>query len=491
MTTPQYPESTTPPVPVAGRRSAGPGRIHQTARVGQRPAPKNRQGQALPPLPVTSVKLEAGSSAQVFREAAAELLPEMQEMRRDLHQHPEIGLELPRTQAKVLEALAGLPLEITTGQDLDSVVAVLRGGQRGDHPASVLLRADMDALAVHERTGDPFASVNEYMHACGHDLHTAGLVGAAKILCRYREELAGDVIFMFQPGEEGPGGAAPMIEEGVLDAAGRRPVAAYGIHVGPQDYGTFHYISGPLMASSSNLSISVFGKGGHGSRPHDAVDPVAALCEIVTSLQTAVTRRFDALDPVVITVTNLWAGDGAFNAIPDRASLGATVRVLRDEQIDHVRQVITEVSSNIAAAHRCSAQVDFEMLYPTTKTNDRENRFAANVWSGMFGAENVMPFEAPMMASEDFGYVLAQVPGTFMWLGTANPNTPENQREWNHSPLARFDDRILGDQAAALAAVAFERLATEQEHPSPQTRAARQAARHPGEAQSPGTQAGE
>src|SRR5699024_6736896 len=224
-------------------------------------------------------------------------------------------------------------------QDFSSVTAGMRGGKRGERPVSVLLRADMDALAVKERTGSPFSSTNEYMPACGHDLHTAALVGAARILSRYREEIAGDVIFMFQPGGEGPGGDDPMNDQCRLGVAGRRPIADHGLYVGRQDRGIFHYINGPTMASSSNLAITVYGKGGHGSRPHDAVDPVTCLAEIITALQTAITRRFDALEPIVLTVTNLRAGDGAFNAIPDQAALGATVRVLRDEQIHAVRQV--------------------------------------------------------------------------------------------------------------------------------------------------------
>ena len=432
-----------------------------------------RQGQQLPPLPFVSSTIEGRATGEVFRECGEGMLEELQDLRRKLHRHPEIGLELPRTQKAVLDALDGLPLEITLGQDLSSVTAVLRGGKRGERPVSVLLRADMDALAVKERTGSPFSSTNDYMHACGHDLHTAALVGAARVLSQYRDEISGDVIFMFQPGEEGPGGADLMIDEGVLDVAGRRPIAAYGLHVGPQDRGTFHYINGPTMASSSNLAITVYGKGGHGSRPHDAVDPVTCLAEIITSLQTAITRRFDALEPIVLTVTNLRAGDGAFNAIPDKAALGATVRVLRDEQIHAVRQVIGEITSNIAAAHRCSVEVDFEVLYPTTKTNARENQLAATVWGAQFGQDSIRQFEAPMMASEDFGAVLAQVPGSFFWLGTSNPETPYAQREWNHSPLVRFDDSILGDQAAALASIAFERLATEDAHPSTITKAAR------------------
>lgn len=438
-----------------------------------RKARKPRLGQQLPPLPVMATQVGGRVVSEILLERGRALLPELQVIRRDLHKHPEVGLEMPRTQRAVLDALEGLPLEIHRGQDLSSVVSVLRGGKRGDRPVSVLLRADMDALEVREQTGDPFTSVNEFMHACGHDLHTAGLIGSVRLLCELREELKGDIIFMFQPGEESPGGAEPMIEEGVLDAAGRRPIAAYGLHVGPQDRGTFHHVAGPMMASSSNLSITVMGKGGHGSRPHDAADPVAALAEIQMAMQVALTRRFDALEPIVITVTTLRAGDGAFNAIPDKAMLGGTVRVLRDEKIEAVRQMITEVASSVAASHRCTAHVDFEVLYAATKTNPRENQFAATLWSQMFGAENVMPLRAPMMASEDFGYVLAQVPGTFMWMGTANPATPEHLREWNHSPLARFDDSMLGEQAAALAAVAFERLATEDAHPSPSTRAMR------------------
>ena len=446
-------------------------------------APRHRQ--QLPPLPMVSAKLGDRRASEVFLEEGRDMLPELQEFRRDMHQHPEIGLHLPRTQKKVLEALEGLPLEIHLGHDLSSVVAVLRGGKRGERPVSVLLRADMDGLPVREQTGSPFASTNNNMHACGHDLHTAGLIGAVKMLCRHREELMGDITFMFQPGEEGPGGAKPMIEEGVLDAAGRRPIAAYGLHVGPQDRGTFNHVPGPMMASSSNLWITVYGKGGHGSRPHDAVDPVAALAEIQMALQVALTRRFDANEPIVITVTNLRAGDGAVNVIPDKAELGATVRVLRDEKVESVRQMIIEVASSVAASHRCTAKVDFEVLYSATKTSPRENQFAVSLWSEMFGAENVVPMETPMMASEDFGTVLAQVPGTFMWLGTANPDTPEHVREWNHSPLARFDDSVLGNQAAALAAVAFERLAAEDAHPSPATKAMREPVQAQGSDQQP------
>ena len=174
-----------------------PTKIVRPNHPGRKSAP--RQAQELPPLPVTRARIGKQQATEIFQDMGENMVEDLQEIRRDLHRHPEIGLHLPRTQKKVLEALEGLPLEIHVGQDLSSVVAVLRGGKRGERPVSVLLRADMDALEVHEQTGSPFASINEYMHACGHDLHTAGLIGAARMLCEHREELHGDVTFMFQP----------------------------------------------------------------------------------------------------------------------------------------------------------------------------------------------------------------------------------------------------------------------------------------------------
>jgi amidohydrolase len=225
------------------------------------------------------------------RDGAAAIAVELAELRRAIHREPELGLDLPLTQQKVLAALDGLPLEVRRGKSLSSVTAVLRGARPG---GTVLLRADMDALPVAERTGLPYASrIDGVMHACGHDLHTAMLAGAARVLSDRRAELAGDVIFMFQPGEEGAGGAAAMIAEGVLDAAGTRPVAAFGLHVASAllPPGIFSTRAGTLMAAADTLEVTISGRGGHGSRPHQAADPVPAACEIVTALQTLVTRR--------------------------------------------------------------------------------------------------------------------------------------------------------------------------------------------------------
>ena len=264
----------------------------------------------------------------VYDDAEA-LAPELTALRRAIHREPEIGLHLPATQRKVLAALDGLPLEISLGTALSSVTAVLRGALGGDATGpAVRLRGDMDALPVTERTGLDFSSQTEgVMHACGHDLHTAMLAGAARLLAARQRELPGTVVFMFQPGEEGHAGARHMIAEGVLDAAGQRPVAAYALHVASAEWpaGVCSTRPGPMLAAAEVLEVTVRGHGGHGSEPHLAADPIPAACEMVTALQTLVTRRFDVFDPVVVTVGSFHAGT-TDNVIPDEASFLATVR---------------------------------------------------------------------------------------------------------------------------------------------------------------------
>jgi amidohydrolase len=389
-----------------------------------------------------------------FVEEARVLLPELVALRRALHAEPELDLDLPKTQARVLEALEGLGLEITLGRKSTSIVAVLRGAKPGP---SVLLRGDMDALPVRELTGLEYASTNGSMHACGHDLHVAGLVGAAKLLAARREELAGDVIFMFQPGEEASGGAGLMIEEGLLEAAGERPVAAYGIHVAPGPLGTFSTRAGTLMAGANELRITVHGSGGHGSQPHTAKDPVPALAAIVTALQNMATRSFSVFDPIVLTVTQLEAGD-AINVIPDRARLGATVRTLSRESVDKLITHTRELADGIAASHGCTAEVDFEVNYPVTVNDGDRTREAMSELRAVFGEERVVEAENPLMGSEDFSLVLEEIPGTFLFLACTPPDVDPATAAWNHSPRVLFDDSVLGDQSAALAQLAYNRL---------------------------------
>ena len=391
-----------------------------------------------------------------FVAAAQEMLPELVELRRRLHAHPELGNDLPWTQQQVLNALAGYDLEITLGESLTSVVAVLRGGQPGP---TVLLRGDMDGLPVVEQTGLDYASQNDNMHACGHDLHTAGLVGAAKLLSTRRDELRGNVIFMFQPGEEGPGGAKPMLDEGLLEATGDKPVAAYAIHVAPGVPGVFNYWPTTAMAGANKLSVTFHGKGGHGSQPHTAKDPVPALLEFGTALQVMVTRRFNVFDPVVLSISQLSAGS-AINVIPDSASLGASVRTLSAETTETCPGAVKELADGIAAAHGVRAEVNWEVLYPVTVNDETESAFTAATLSKTFGEDRVVEYPNPLMGSEDFSYVLQDVPGSFIFLQCSPPDVDPETADWNHSPNVLFDDTVLGDQAAALAQLAFDRLAS-------------------------------
>lgn len=389
-----------------------------------------------------------------FTEDAASLSDELVALRRAIHADPEVGLDLPRTQRRILDALDGLDLDITLGTSLSSVTAVLRGGRPGP---VVLLRGDMDALPVPEETGLEFASQNGSMHACGHDLHVTGLVGAAKLLAARRDELPGSVIFMFQPGEEGDGGAAKMIAEGVLDAAGERPVAAYGVHVAAGRHGLFESRGGTIMAGANELHVTIHGKGGHGSQPATSVDPVPALLEFGLALQTMVTRRFSVFDPVVVTVTQL-SGGKAVNVIPPSASLGATVRTLSNASIETLRIETKKLAEGIAAAHGCTAEVNFVVDYPVTVNDPAEAAFALEVAAELYGADRSEEAAAPHMGSEDFSYVLEQVPGAFVFLGATPPEMDWRTAAWNHSPLVVFDDAILPDQAAYLAELAWRRL---------------------------------
>jgi amidohydrolase len=388
---------------------------------------------------------------------AAAISADLTELRRSIHAEPEIGLELPRTQRKVLDALAGLPLEVTLGTGLSSVTAVLRGGKPGK---TVLLRADMDALPVTERSGVPYASrVDGAMHACGHDLHTSMLTGAATLLSARREELPGTVIFMFQPGEEGPGGGRIMVAEGVLDAAGERPVAAYALHVasGLLPFGLLASRAGTIMAAADTLHVTVHGRGGHGSQPHHAADPVPVACEIVLALQTMVTRRFDVFDPVVVTVGTFHAGT-ADNVIPDDAHFVATVRSFSPEARATVQQAAPRLARDIATAHGLSASAEFVDGYPVTINDAQELAFAEETVAAVLGDGRYVTAPDPLTGSEDFSYVLEQVPGAFLMLGACPPDTDPFTAPFNHSAEAVFDDAVLPDGAAVYAELALRRL---------------------------------
>lgn len=392
------------------------------------------------------------------RDEAEQIAGEIAELRHAIHREPEIGLDLPETQRKVLGALDGLPLEISTGRALSSVTAVLRGGRPGP---VVLLRGDMDALPVTEETGLPYASaVPGAMHACGHDLHTAMLAGAARLLSARQAELPGTVIFMFQPGEEGQAGARHMIAEGVLDAAGQRPVAAYGLHVTSNKHpcGMFSTRPGPLLAAADQITVTVRGSGGHASQPHRAADPIPAACEMVTALQMLVTRKFDVFDPVVVTVGSFHAGT-TDNVIPDEARFLATARTYsaasRDALVDQVPRLIT----GIAAAHGLTAEAEFTAGYPVTVNDAAEAAFAVQAVADVFGPGRGEVAQFPITGAEDFSFVLQEVPGAFVFLGACPPGRDPETAPTNHSAVALFDDAALADGAALYAELALRRLA--------------------------------
>lgn len=389
-------------------------------------------------------------------EDARELQGELEVLRCGLHGEPEIGLNVPRTQDKVLAALDGLGLEITTGTRTSSVTGVVRG--TGDGP-TVLLRGDMDALPVQESTGLDYASrIDGTMHACGHDLHTTMLVGAAHLLSRHRDRLGGDVVLMFQPGEEGWDGAQVMLDEGVLGAAGRPVDAAYGMHVFSSQVpqGRFVTRPGPMLSAADEVYVTVHGSGGHGSAPHRAQDPVTAVSEMVTGLQTMVTRRFDIFDPVVISVGSLHAGT-AVNVIPETATFEATVRTFSATNRERVREWATELLRGIAAAHGVDITIDYRPGYPVTCTDIDETAFVAGTVGEVFGPERHETLPHPLSGSEDFSRVLDSVPGSFVGLGAVPADLDPARAAFNHSPHARYDHAVLADGATLYAELALAR----------------------------------
>jgi amidohydrolase len=389
---------------------------------------------------------------------ATSIRGDLTELRHALHREPEVGLHLPRTQERVLDALSGLPLEITTGTTLTSVTGVLRGGRPG--PA-VLLRGDMDALQIAEKSGVPYrATTDEAMHACGHDLHTAMLVGAAQLLSQARDELAGSVIFMFQPGEEACNGAGHMLAEGVLEAAGSRPVAAYALHVmsARLPHGTFATRPGPMLAASDALGVCVRGAGGHGSAPHLARDPVLAACEMALALQTYMTRSVDPLEPAVLTVGSFHAGTRR-NVIPETATFDATIRTFSQEVRDKIARETVRVCEGIAAAHGLEVDAIYSQEYPVTVNDEAEAAFAAQSAAALFGEDAFTPMARPVTGAEDFSRVIAEVPGAMVFLGATQPGEDCDAAPYNHSQYARFDDGVLSAGTALYAGLALRRLA--------------------------------
>jgi hippurate hydrolase len=387
---------------------------------------------------------------------AKAMLPELQALRRQLHQIPEFGLELPKTLDLILKQINGLG-EITTSKEISSAVLHIKGDQPGP---TVLLRADMDALAVIEDTNLDYASTNGFMHACGHDLHMAMGVGAAKILSSRKSEIKGDVIIFFQPGEEGHHGADVMIDQGDLMVSGSKPIRAYGLHVfSSYPLGMMGSKAGPLMASAGDLFVTVTGSGGHGSMPWLSKDPISVLTEIMSALQTMVTKRFNAFDPVIVNIGWLKAGDTATtNVIPESASFGATVRVFSEENTTKLKKYTTELAESIAKAFGLSATVEFTRATKVLVNDASAIQAVEKVTTKLFGAGRYVNLPAPIAGGEDFASIVHEIPGAFVFMGAAPPGVDPSTAATNHSNKAVFDDSVLADGAALLVELAFEAL---------------------------------
>jgi amidohydrolase len=387
---------------------------------------------------------------------AANYLEPLRSIRRDIHRRPELGLHVPDTLARVLGSISELGLEVHESATISSAVVRIVGDLPGP---TVVLRADLDALK--EDSGEEFSSeIPGRMHACGHDLHAAIGVGAIHLLETHKDRLAGEVLFLFQPGEEGDNGADIMLDEGALGLATREIVGAYAVHVttaAPR--GVVSTRPGPLMAGSATLDVTVRGAGGHGSAPHLALDANQALAEIVTGLQTMVTRRFNAFDPVIITVGWIRGGEeGTNNVIPSTSSFGATVRTFSLESLANVERFSRELVEGIAAAHGLTADVEFLSVTEPVVNAAEHALLAERVAVEMFGADGYRELPTPIGGAEDFAAILKAVPGAFVFIGACPPELDPATAPYNHSNLARFDDSVLPDAAAYLAALAFARL---------------------------------
>ena len=388
--------------------------------------------------------------------AAVDIQPDTVALRRWLHRRPEVGLTLPETQATVLAAIDGLPLKVTIGTAVTSVTGVLEGGRPGP---TVLLRGDMDALPMPEDTGLDFASeIPGVMHACGHDTHVAMLVGAATLLSARQESLPGRVVFMWQPGEEGHGGAPIMLDEGVLEAAGTPVDSAFALHITTQHpSGVVGVRSGPAMASSDTIRIVVTGRGGHASNPTVALDPIPVAAAIVQAIQTMVTREVSVFDPAVVTIARIVAGT-TDNVIPETAEMLGTMRALSEQTRAQVKEKLHRLVPAIAAALGATAELTIKEGYPVTVNAAGAADLVHSTTLGLIGPDRALRERDPIMGAEDWSYVLQRVPGAMTWLGACPPGLDPATAPTNHSNRVVFDEDAMAVGVATHTAVALAAL---------------------------------
>jgi amidohydrolase len=376
------------------------------------------------------------TTATSITDAAAALRDQLVGDRRHFHRHPELGFQEVETAAYVAERLRALGIETRTGVAGTGVVGLIRGAREG---RTVLLRADMDALPLTEETGAEYASTRPGAHhACGHDGHTAILLGVAAVLVQRRDEIEGAVKLVFQPAEEGPGGARPMIEAGVMEDP--HVDACFGLHLSNDHaLGEIVVQGGPVQASADEFELTVQGVGGHGAAPHQTVDAVAVGAAIVTELQRIVSREVDPLESAVVTVGSFHAGTRG-NIIAQRAEMQGTIRALSPQTREFVQKRLREIAEQTAAAARGTCDVRIKTLYPVTVNDDRMAAFARGVAEQVVAPEHVVGAR-PIMGAEDMSFFLNAAPGCYCYLGSANKE--RGLHHPHHSPLFDFDEACL------------------------------------------------
>jgi amidohydrolase len=383
----------------------------------------------------------------IYQQIAA-LRGEMTAWRRDLHAHPETAFEEHRTAQFVADKLQSFGIEVVRGLAGTGVVGVLEG--RRDGARSVGLRADMDALDIHEQTNRSYASKTPgKMHACGHDGHTTMLLGAARYLAETRD-FAGTAYFIFQPAEENEGGGRVMVEDGLFERF--RMDAVYGLHNWPgMPVGQIGVREGPMMAAYDVFEITVTGHGAHGAMPHQGIDPVLISAHIVTGLQSIASRNVDPLASVVVSVTQIHGGD-AWNVIPEQVVLRGTVRSFEPKVQELAEINLARIAEGVAAAHGAEVAIRYERRYPATVNSQAETRHAARIAAQVVDPGNVLDEVTPCMGSEDFAFMLQNRPGSYVWLGAGedHPNL--------HSPHYDFNDEILPIGASYWAKLVEETL---------------------------------
>jgi amidohydrolase len=386
---------------------------------------------------------------------AREIQPQLIAWRRDLHQMPEPGLATPDTAAYVAEQLRRLGLEVRTGVGGHGVVALLKGGKPGK---TLAIRSDMDALLVAEDTGLPFASKRPgKMHACGHDAHMAMTLGAAALLAQRRADIAGAVKFIFQPGEEGPGGAKPMIDDGCLDSP--KVDGIIGLHIGniwpSVPLGHVGVKPGAMMACLDRIDVTIKGKGGHGAMPQHTVDAISIACHAVSTLQTVVAREVNPCESAVVTIGKL-TGGSAYNVITGEVVMEGTCRAFRQELREFLNQRIGSILRGVAEGMRGTVEYKYTYGYPPTCNDPAFTGEFAAVARDVLGAEKVVELSEPTMGGEDFAYYLQRVPGTFFFL--AGCNAAKGQTVSHHHPKFTIDEDVLWEGTALFTAFAMKWL---------------------------------